>query len=254
MSRINELHEQAMELADQAFLAKRRGELERSVELAYRAFKLESTAAEMVRHDVAAEPTRSILYRSAASLAIDCGETEAAIHLVATGLSGEPPPEIADELRDLLQQVQNHEAEDRQQQDVQSLEQRVKDVIDRQELEAFEAQVQAEEALRHLLDEATTGVATEVELVSPTRVDPVMGLWIVGLAGLWLLSKVGINHLRGMSETAALAKQVEVISRLKELGYDETQSAQVVENLLKGLRTRPDDDSVLKTLQKLIAS
>ena len=111
MSRVNELHEQAMELADQALLAKRRGELERSAELAYRAFERESAAAEMVRHDVATEPTRSILYRSAAGLAIECGETEAAFHLISTGLSGEPPAEIADELRDLLQQVHNNASE-----------------------------------------------------------------------------------------------------------------------------------------------
>jgi Holliday junction resolvasome RuvABC DNA-binding subunit len=57
-----------------------------------------------------------------------------------------------------------------------------------------------------------------------------------------------------MSETTALAKQVEVIARLKKLGYNETQAAQVVENLLKELRTRPDDDSVVKTLQKVIPS
>lgn len=81
-----------------------------------------------------------------------------------------------------------------------------------------------------------------------------MGLWLVGLAGLWLLVKVGVNRLRGINEAAALAKQVEVIARLKELGYDEKQAAKVVENLLKGLRTRPDDDAILQKLQKLIPS
>lgn len=253
MSRINELHDQAMELADQAFLAKRHGNLEGSVELAHRALKLESTAAEMVRHDVTAEPTRSILYRSAASLAIECGETETALRLIAIGLSGEPPPEIADELRDLLQQVQNNEAEDRQRPAGPSLAQPVKGAIDSRELEGFEEHVQADESLRNLITEATTGVAAETHLVSPTRMVPVMGLWLVGLSGLWLLGKVGINHLRNMSETHALEKQVEVIAKLHELGHDETQSAQVVENLLKGIRTRPDDDAVLKTLQKVIS-
>lgn len=243
-----------MDLADQAFLAKRRGNLEWSVDLAYRALELESAAAEMVRHDVAAEPTRSILYRSAASLAIECGETETALRLIATGLSGDPPPEIADELRDLLQQVQNNEAEDRQRPDVPSLAQPVRGGIDSRELEVFEKQVQADESLRNLITEATTGVAAETDLASPTRFDPAMGLWLVGLSGLWLLGKVGINHLLSMSEASALEKQVEVIARLKELGYDETQSAQVVENLLKGIRARPGDDSVLKTLQKVSSS
>jgi hypothetical protein len=38
------------------------------------------------------------------------------------------------------------------------------------------------------------------------------------------------------------------------LGYDEKHTAQVVEPLLKNIRTRPDDDSVLKTLQKMLSS
>jgi hypothetical protein len=51
------------------------------------------------------EPTRSVLLRSAASLAIDCGEFREAERLIAAALSGSPPEEIADELRDLLEQV-----------------------------------------------------------------------------------------------------------------------------------------------------
>ena len=81
-----------------------------------------------------------------------------------------------------------------------------------------------------------------------------MGLWLVGLAGLWQLAKVGIQHLRGMSDTAVLQKQVAVIAEVKALGYDEKQAAQVVERLLKGIRTRPDDDSVLKALPKMLSS
>jgi Holliday junction resolvasome RuvABC DNA-binding subunit len=45
-----------------------------------------------------------------------------------------------------------------------------------------------------------------------------------------------------------------VIAEVKALGYDETQAAQVVERLLKGIRTRPDDDAVLKALQKMLSS
>ncbi len=51
-----------------------------------------------------------------------------------------------------------------------------------------------------------------------------------------------------------LQKQIEVIAEVKALGYDEKQAAQVVERLLKNIRTRPDDDSVLKTLQKMLPS
>ena len=127
-------------------------------------------------------------------------------------------------------------------------------MLDMRELEAFEAIVRADDGLRHMLEDVTSKVAVEVERQSPTRVDPTAGLWLVGLASLWLLVKVGINHLRGMSDVNVLQKQVEVVARLKELGYDPKQATQVIEHLLKGIRTRPNDDSAIKTLQKMISS
>ena len=126
--------------------------------------------------------------------------------------------------------------------------------MDRRELEAFETRVLADDEVRRMLEDITHSVAVEVQQQSPTRVDVMMGLWLVGLASLWQLVKVGIHHLRGMSDTAVLQKQVEVIAEVKALGYDEKQAAQVVERLLKGIRTRPDDDSVLKALQKMLSS
>jgi len=44
-----------------------------------------------------------------------------------------------------------------------------------------------------------------------------------------------------------------MIAEVKTLGYDEKHAAQVVECLLKGIRARPDDDSVLKALQKMLS-
>ena len=126
--------------------------------------------------------------------------------------------------------------------------------MDRRELEAFEVSVLADDEVRRMLEDITQSVAVEVQQQSPTRVDVTMGLWLVGLAGLWQLVKVGINHVRGMSDTAVLQQQVEVVAEVKALGYDEKQAAQVVERLLKGIRTRPDDDTVLKTLQKMLSS
>jgi len=126
--------------------------------------------------------------------------------------------------------------------------------MDRRELEAFETRVLADDEVRRMLEDITHSVAVEVQQQSPTRVDVMMGLWLVGLASLWQLAKVGIQHLRGMSDTAVLQKQVAVIAEVKALGYDEKQAAQVVERLLKGIRTRPNDDSVLKALQKMLSS
>jgi hypothetical protein len=127
-------------------------------------------------------------------------------------------------------------------------------VIDKRELEAFEASVLADDEVRRMLEDVTHSVAEEVQQQAPIRVDVTMGLWLVWLASLWQLAKVGIHHLRALSDTAVLQKQVEVIAEVKALGYDEKQAAQVVERLLKLIRTRPDDDSVLKALQKMLSS
>lgn len=94
-----------MEFSDEAFLAKRQGDNARALNLSQEALRLEAAAAELVKDDLTAEPTRSILYRSAASLAIDCGNIREAERLIATALAGDPPAEIAEELRDLLEQV-----------------------------------------------------------------------------------------------------------------------------------------------------
>ena len=127
-------------------------------------------------------------------------------------------------------------------------------MIDRRGLEAFETSVLADDEVRRMLEDITHSVAVEIQQQSPTHVDVTLGMWLVGLASLWLLAKVGIHHLRGMSDTAVLQTQVEVIAEVKALGYDEKHAAQVVERLLKGIRTRPDDDSMLKALQKMLSS
>jgi hypothetical protein len=126
--------------------------------------------------------------------------------------------------------------------------------MDRRELEAFEASVLTDDEVRRMLEDITWSVAVEVQQQSSTRLDVTVALWLVGLAGLWQLAKIGIHHLRGMSDIAVLQKQVEVIAEVKALGYDEKHAAQVVERLFKSIRTRPDDDSVLKTLQKTLSS
>jgi hypothetical protein len=52
-----------------------------------------------------AEPTRSVLYRSAASMAYVCKKYREAEKLIGIGLAGNPPHEIAEELRDLFNLV-----------------------------------------------------------------------------------------------------------------------------------------------------
>ena len=104
MSQIQSLHRQAMDLAEAA-VARLRGEIEQAAQLTRQAFEQEAQAATLVVSDLDAEPTRSVLHRSAASLAIECGELRAAERLIATALSGNPSPEIAEELKDLFIQI-----------------------------------------------------------------------------------------------------------------------------------------------------
>ncbi|MBD0345547.1 MAG: hypothetical protein ICV63_12145 [Coleofasciculus sp. Co-bin14] len=105
MNQIQELHQQAMDLAEFAFTAKLRGDLEGANQLHRQAFEKEAKAAGLLAANLDAEPTRSILHRSAATLAIDCGELQTAEKLIATALAGNPPQEIAEELKDLFIQL-----------------------------------------------------------------------------------------------------------------------------------------------------
>jgi len=105
MSQLQELHQQAMDLAERVQVAKLRGNLPLAQQLSRQALEKERLAAEFLANDLAAEPTRSVLYRSAASLAIDCGEIQTAERLIAIALSGNPPQEIAEELKDLFVEI-----------------------------------------------------------------------------------------------------------------------------------------------------
>ena len=105
MNDIIKLHREAMELAENAFSAKHAFELERAKELFEKAFRLESKAAHLAAKDKSPEPTLSVLHRSAATLAIECGHFREAEKLISFALAGDPPNEIVDELRDLLEVV-----------------------------------------------------------------------------------------------------------------------------------------------------
>ena len=108
MNDIAQLHLAAMEIADQAAANRRSGNRDLALEYTRRAFELERDAARGVERQLEYEPTRSVLHRSAASLALECDEMREAERLIASALSGNPPDEIAEELRDLLEDVYFH--------------------------------------------------------------------------------------------------------------------------------------------------
>jgi hypothetical protein len=106
MLNVESLHSRAMEFADDAAHAAKTGESERAAKLYQAAFEAEREAASLFAGSSSEEPTRSVLFRSAATLALDCGENREAERLACLGLSGGAPAEIADELRDVLERAQ----------------------------------------------------------------------------------------------------------------------------------------------------
>lgn len=103
---INSKHHQAMDFASAALGLQRSGDSSGALDKFRQAFLLERDAANGVA-DSTIEPSRSVLHRSAAELALDCGETAEAARLALRGLNGTPPAEIALELRDVLARAES---------------------------------------------------------------------------------------------------------------------------------------------------
>ena len=110
---VQHTHRQAMEKADQAVAAQKAGDQEEATARFREACRLESEAAHALVDEFNIEPTRSVLFRSAASLAVETGQSGYAAYLVARGLEGSPPEEIREELRELLGSVRHQVERDR---------------------------------------------------------------------------------------------------------------------------------------------
>ena len=104
MENMRSQHREAMRYAEQAKIADLDGEDVEARRLARLAFELEREAAQTLLHRLRVEPTRSVLFRSAATLALECGEMDEARLLAFQGLAGFPPKEIAAELREILEE------------------------------------------------------------------------------------------------------------------------------------------------------
>lgn len=105
MTTVRELHQKAMEYAHLAMIARNQGQFDDAIRHSESAFALEYQAAQLVPDGDRAEPTRSILYRGAASLAYQCNRYSEAIQLAGMGLSGNPSPKIKKDLLSILDQV-----------------------------------------------------------------------------------------------------------------------------------------------------
>jgi hypothetical protein len=100
-----QVHRKGMILAQDAHVAQFKGDEATALHLFSDAFDLERTAALDLKSDFAKEPTRSVLFRSAASLAMNCGRFEEGEEMIAMGLAGNPPREIAEELKDVSKKI-----------------------------------------------------------------------------------------------------------------------------------------------------
>ncbi len=103
MSEIDELHNNAMDLVELALIQRLRGNIQEEMEITRRALQLELAAIRELGDYI--EPTFAVLHRSAGTLALRCNEYLEAERIACTALSRNPPPEIADELRDLVTQA-----------------------------------------------------------------------------------------------------------------------------------------------------
>jgi hypothetical protein len=102
---IAELHSKALEHTDIAILKQFNGELEIAIHEFSEAFNFEKEAALLSIKEKIGEPTQSVLLKSAASLAINCQKFREAEKLVSLALSKDPPIDIAEELRSLLEEI-----------------------------------------------------------------------------------------------------------------------------------------------------
>jgi hypothetical protein len=76
MKDVETLHREAMELVDRAVVVRQRGDVSAILGLARAAFEKERAAADLVATQFNLEPTRSVLHRSAAVLALECSELQ----------------------------------------------------------------------------------------------------------------------------------------------------------------------------------
>jgi len=105
MSKVRMLHDEAMQWAEKAMVARRQGEKTLIVDYSEKAFRLEAEAAALIPNEKASEPTRSILYCSAASLAFEAKCFKDAERLAIQGLAGFPSQRIESELKAIYEKV-----------------------------------------------------------------------------------------------------------------------------------------------------
>ena len=103
MKSVDDIHNEAMDYAHYGLRFRRKGDDARAGEMFAKSLVLELEAIAAIQ--ATDEPDFSIMHRSAATLAIDCGDYRLAEQLASKALAGNPPEEQVWELRDVLERT-----------------------------------------------------------------------------------------------------------------------------------------------------
>ena len=107
--KVGNWHDEAMELAEMAFFAKRRNEISNYWKLIQRALNYEKAAARLMLPLTNVEPSRSVLYLGAIHLAINMDYFDEAKALLKEALAGTPAEKIRTELELLALEISQRE-------------------------------------------------------------------------------------------------------------------------------------------------
>ena len=101
LERAKIIHEKAMKLSQEAIMARIWNDETKAQMLYKQSFDLEREAAYTYAERFDKEPIRSILYRSAASLAIECHLYQEADLLIQQGQSNDTPMDVMNDFQEL---------------------------------------------------------------------------------------------------------------------------------------------------------
>jgi hypothetical protein len=90
----------------EGIVADAKGNTQEAIRFFEIAFEAEKQAALSLLTNFEKEPFRSVLFRSAASLAMNCKKYEEAKTMIYFGLAGNPPKGIVDELMEVYETVE----------------------------------------------------------------------------------------------------------------------------------------------------
>jgi hypothetical protein len=105
LERAKIIHEKAMALSQEATMARIWNDETKAQILYKESFDLEREAAYIYSERFDKEPIRSILYRSAASLAVECLMYQEADLLIQQGLSSTTPLDVINDFRELKEKI-----------------------------------------------------------------------------------------------------------------------------------------------------